>query len=58
MTRAADGFECVSTTIAPSPVSMMAVLQFTLYAGAATAACTPSATVWNSKRASPPPGPS
>src|SRR5262245_60914369 len=37
---------------------MIAVLQLTLYAGAATAAHTPSATLVTSKRASPPPGPS
>jgi hypothetical protein len=30
ITRAADGFECVSTIITPSSFSMMAVLQFTL----------------------------
>ncbi len=44
MTRAAEGLLCVSTTMRPSSVSMIAVLQFTLYAGAATATCTPSAT--------------
>jgi hypothetical protein len=38
ITRAADGFECVSTTMTPSAFSMIAVLQFTLYAGDATAA--------------------
>jgi len=43
----------VSTTIRPSSFSMIAVLQFTLYAGAATATCTPSATFLNSKLASP-----
>src|SRR5688572_11940523 len=37
----------------PSSFSMIAVLQFTLYAGAATATCTPSATFLNSKLASP-----
>src|SRR5215813_10137646 len=58
ITRAADGFECVSTIITPSAFSMIAVLQFTLYAGAATAAYTPSATFWISNFASPPPGPS
>src|SRR5262249_8539080 len=58
ITRAAEGFECVSTIITPSAFSMMAVLQFTLYAGAATAAYTPSATFWISNFASLPPGPS
>src|SRR5690349_16870760 len=58
MTRAAEGFECVSSTITPSSPSMFAVLQFTLYAGAATAAHTPSATFLISNFASPPPAPS
>ena len=55
MVRAADGFEWESTTRTPSSVSMSAVLQLTLYARAATATCTPSATFWTSKRASSPP---
>src|SRR5437899_10155264 len=42
----------------PSSLSMIAVLQLTLYAGAATAAYTPSATFVTSKRASPRSGPS
>src|SRR5262245_4060102 len=42
----------------PSSLSMMAVLQLTLNAGAATAACTPSATFVISNLASPCPEPS
>ena len=30
ITRAAEGFECVSTTITPSSFSMIAALQLTL----------------------------
>jgi len=30
ITRAAEGLECVSTTMTPSSLSMMAVLEFTL----------------------------
>ena len=58
MMRAAEGFEWVSTMMTPSSVSMIAVLQLTLYAGAATATCTLSATFLMSKRASPESGPS
>ena len=53
--RAAEGLEWESTTRTPSSVSMSAVLQLTLYARAATATWTPSATFWTSKRASSPP---
>src|SRR5438477_4773615 len=53
LSRTAEGSECLSTTMRPSSFSMIAVLQFTLYAGAATATCTPSATFLNSKLASP-----
>src|SRR5947209_12157968 len=42
----------------PSSLSMIAGLQLSLYAGAATAAYTPSATFVTSKRASPRSGPS
>src|SRR6266496_6752519 len=58
MTRAADGLECVSTMTTPSSLSMIAVLQLTLYAGAATATCTPSAIFLKSNFASPFDGPS
>src|SRR5262249_22029220 len=57
-TRAADGLECVSTMTTPSSLSMIAVLQLTLYAGAATATCTPSAIFLKSNFASPFDGPS
>ena len=46
---AADGFECVSTTTAPSFVRMTAAFEFTLYAGPANAAYTPSPTFFSSK---------
>jgi hypothetical protein len=50
ITRAAEGLEWVSTITAPSSLSMIAVLELTLYAGAATATWTPSATRRKSKR--------
>src|ERR1700733_7411986 len=50
--RAADGFECVSTTSTLSSNKIIAALQFTLYAGFEIAAHTPSAIGWMSNRSS------